>query len=370
MSKGYIKLYRSEADIPQLWESARLFSTYQKLKVLADRADWAVTMPVRQLAKQMSMSVTTLKKTTKELAQIGLIRAENTADGVSRLVLIFADNEPDLARLNVGALTAAQTTRKTVPAVLNFSTTPALKFDTTKAAIVSNFDTTPVSNFDTPLYGIQEVTTNKKTTTPYNPPTKNGQPIKQVQSGALFDVVQTEQASGFMDCFAAFWRAYPNKKSKQRAIKRWKKGNYNLAEILPVLEKQKRLRNWVKADGQYVPRADAYLNQKRWEDELPTSEEAYILDFKTPKTERERVLHDWIEATNPELLKNDNQKINSVFEFDRIYFEKLVAFCGGNLQTTFNVMRHGWRLGCTTLRAISDRAASYLDDIKSQEYKK
>ena len=346
-SKGYIKLWRSEADIPQLWQSALLFSTYQKLKMLADRTDWAVAIPVRKLAPKMGMSVDTLRKATAELARIGLIRCGQTDEGVSRFELVFMDNEPDFSQVSMRVPVA----KKEPKPVLKISTPPVLNFSTTNTPSVLNSSTTPVLNFRTPLYREQERVTNNKTTTPL-----------------LFP--QAEQENDFMACFAAFWTAYPNKKSKQRAVKRWKKGKYNLAEILPILEKQKRLRDWVKADGQFVPRADAYLNQRRWEDALPTGEEAYILDFKDPKTPREKVLHDWVEATNPELLKNDLQKINSVFEYDRIFFEKMVAICGGDVQQAFNVMRHGWRLGCTTMRAICERAASYLDELKSEEYKK
>lgn len=168
------------------------------------------------------------------------------------------------------------------------------------------------------------------------------------------------QSNGFAD----FWDAYPNKKGKQRAIQKWKSLNCDAELILPVLEKQKRLRDWVKQEGQFVPHADAYLNQKRWEDHLPQGEEAYILDFKQPTTERERVLFRWLDATNPALLSNDNQKINSVFEPDRALFEQIVSKCGGNLQMAFEVMRHGWRTGCSTMRAICERTAVYLDELR------
>ena len=351
MNKGYIKLWRSEADIPQLWESALLFSTYQKIKMLADRADWAVAIPVRKLAPKMGMSVDTLRKATNELARLGLIRIGQTDQGTTRLELVFMDEEPDLR-----TLAAPKQPEKKPAAVLKISTPPVLNSSTTNTPSVLNSSTTPVLNFRTPLYSKQE-RVDKKTTTPLLFP--------QVETQAPV----TEQENDFMACFAAFWKAYPNKKSKQRAVKRWKKGKYNLAEILPILEKQKRLRDWVKADGQFVPRADAYLNQRRWEDTLPTGEEAYILDFKEPKTPREKVLHDWVEATNPALLKNDLQKINSVFEFDRIFFEKIVSMCGNDVQQAFNVMRHGWRKGCNTMRAISERCPSYIDELKSEEYK-
>lgn len=346
MNKGYIKLWRSEADIPKLWENAMLFATYQKLKMLADRTDgWAITAPVRKLAAQLSVSVGTLRKATDELAEIGLIRCDTDGDGVTRYELVFADAEPDLSqvshqhRIPRAAKKNAAVSKNDTPLYQNL-TQP-----------VSKNDTTPVSKNDTPLYREQESIDNYKTTTPL-----------------LFP--QAEQENDFMANFAKFWAAYPNKKSKQRAIKRWKKGNYNLAEILPVLEKQKQLRDWVKANGQFVPRADAYLNQHRWEDALPTGEEAYILNFKEPKTHRDEAATYWLLNISPGLLQNDNQKINSVFEYDRIFFEKIIATCGNDVHQAFNVMVHGWKTGCNTLRAISERAAAYLDELKNQEYKK
>ena len=167
--------------------------------------------------------------------------------------------------------------------------------------------------------------------------------------------------------FELFWNAYPNKRGKQAALKKWTTGKYNPADILPTLEKQKKLRDWVKADGKFVPHARTYLNQKRYEDVLPSGEEYYTLDFKQPKTEREVLLTAWLEATNPDLLKNDNQKINSAFEPDRVLFEQIVVKCGGNLQEAFAVLRHGWRLGCASLRAIAERAASYIDDLRENK---
>lgn len=167
--------------------------------------------------------------------------------------------------------------------------------------------------------------------------------------------------------FTAFWDAYPNKKGKQPAIKKWMKGKFDLAVILPALEKQKKLRDWVKDNGQYVPHATTYLNQRRWEDELPEGEENYVVDFKNPTTEREVVLRVWLERTNPELLQNGNQQINSTFEAERALFEQLVKRCGGSLEKTYGVLKHGWQIGCTSMRSIVERTGSYLDDLQQEE---
>lgn len=357
-SRGYARLWRAEELIRPLWDNATLYCTYHKLKTIATRPEWVVSAPLRKLAKRMKMSVNTLRKAVAELAEIGLLRVETDAGDVSRFEIVFGDEEPDLSRLSLGAVRAADKTpaiRKAAKPepesvfdpkpVSNFDTAPVSKNDTTVCQIltqsVSNFDTKTVSKNDTPYIREQEVTDNKN----------NNTPLLFPQADVMAD-------------FNAFWKEYPNKKSKQRAIKRWRKGNYRLAEILPVLKRQKQLRDWVKADGQFVPRADAYLNQRRWEDPLPAGEEAFALDFKNPTTEREKVLFDWLDATNPNLLQNDNKKINAAFEPDRVQFEQIVLKCGGNLQKAFQVLRHGWQKGCFTLRAICERTAAYLDELR------
>lgn len=354
MSKGFVKVWRSERDIPALWENACLFCVYHKLKILAQRPGWELVLPRRKLAKEMALSATTLSRALAELARMGLVRLGDES-AVSRVELVHGDEEPfwtDMgakhAKAESQACSAAPQKAMPAPDLWSVSsaeqTGPAVSnFGTQEQEAVPNFDTKSVPKFGTPLISKQEVTTNKKTTPPLLSP-------------------QDPQGT-----FAQFWAEYPNKKSKQRAQKKWKQGGYALEEILPRLRQQKKLRNWVKLDGQFIPRADAYLNQRRWEDELPDGEEFYVLDFLQPKTDREKTLRNWLEATNPELLKNSNPKINSAFEPDRVQFERLVVACGGDVQKAFAVMRHGWRMGCSTLRAIAERVAAYLDELRKED---
>lgn len=336
MSKGFVKVWRCEKDIPGLWDNPGIFCVYHKLKMLAARPGWNLSAPWAVLAKRMSVSANTLQKAVAELAKMGLVRADKTAGGITRLTLVYADEEPDLDIL-MGAKHGAGKEAQTRGAALGCIS----KIDMPEKVKMSKFDMPQMSKIDMPssLYK-QEVKANKKTT-PTTPPT------------TLFD-----------GGFAAFWDVYPNKKAKDRAIKRWNRGNYAANVILPVLERQLQLRDWVKENGRFVPRADAYLNQRRWEDELPVGEEFYILDFKQPKTERETTLLHWLEAVNPTLLNYDNQKINGVFESDRADFEEIVVRCGGDVQTAFDVMRHGWRCGCNSMRGICERVPAYLDELR------
>lgn len=335
MGKGFVKVWRCEEDIPGLWDNPGMFCVYHKLKMLAVRPGWILTAPWTVLAKRLAVSVGTLRSAITELAKMGLVRADKTAGGITRLTLVYADEEPDLDILmgaKHGAGKEAQT-RGAAPGSMS-------KNDMPSKVEMSKFDKPQMSKFDmsSSLYK-QEVKTNKKTT-PTTPPTL------------------------FSGGFTAFWDVYPNKKAKDRAIKRWNRGNYDTGVILPKLEQQLRLREWVKENGRFIPRADAYLNQKRWEDVLPTGEEYYVLDFKQPKTERETTLRHWLEAVNPALLNYDNQKINAAFENDREDFEEIVVRCGGNVQTAFAVMRHGWRCGCNSMRGIRERVPAYLDELR------
>ena len=376
MGKGFVRIYRSEADIPQLWENAALFCVYQKLKMVALWPEGVIKRPIRVLARQCAVSVNTLRKAVSGLENLNLVEVDISDRNTWALRVKYVEQEPRQNTPFGEPATADEApmpneAENAAPAVLEPATAaaessaqanhfvgstqmvPAVsKNDTTGAnlyqnltQVVSKNDTTACQNLtQPPLY--RDYLYINNITTPYNPP--------------------MNQKLGF----ETFWTAYPNKKGKQPALKKWNSGKYDPDIILPTLEKQKKLRDWVKQDGHFVPLAKTYLNQKRYEDCLPQSEEYYILNFEHPQTAREKTLRAWIEATNPALLKNDNQKINNVFETDRALFEQIVAKCGGDLDFAFAVMRHGWQLGCNTMRAIAERAAAYINDLNEKGVKR
>lgn len=79
------------------------------------------------------------------------------------------------------------------------------------------------------------------------------------------------------ESFEIFYKAYPRKTQKQNALRAFEKIHNSLPpidELIAILEKHKRTRQW--QDKQYIPHPATWLNQKRWEDEL--NEE----DFKEP----------------------------------------------------------------------------------------
>lgn len=73
--------------------------------------------------------------------------------------------------------------------------------------------------------------------------------------------------------FANFWNPYPRKTAKVQAQKAWAKLNPSAelqAQILAALAAQCRSDQWTKDGGSFVPHASTWLNQRRWEDQLPS----------------------------------------------------------------------------------------------------
>jgi hypothetical protein len=80
---------------------------------------------------------------------------------------------------------------------------------------------------------------------------------------------QTLAAKSAAD-FESFWNAYPKKVGKKETRRAWLKivGVHNhVAEIISGVEKWKMNPQWENA--QYIPNPATFLNQRRWEDEVP-----------------------------------------------------------------------------------------------------
>jgi hypothetical protein len=81
--------------------------------------------------------------------------------------------------------------------------------------------------------------------------------------------------SAYSQEFLLFWQAYPTgcrgKAGKGAAYKSWQrqKLNKHLPEVIAALAKWKKSDQWTKDFGAYIPNPATWLNQKRWEDELP-----------------------------------------------------------------------------------------------------
>lgn len=74
--------------------------------------------------------------------------------------------------------------------------------------------------------------------------------------------------------FDIFWKDYPSKVGKDAARKAFAKRKFDektFAQVLQALELQKVSERWTKDNGQYIPNPATWLNQGRWEDEVPGS---------------------------------------------------------------------------------------------------
>jgi predicted phage replisome organizer len=72
--------------------------------------------------------------------------------------------------------------------------------------------------------------------------------------------------------FDRFWTAYPKKVGKEAARKAMAKVKAPIETILTAIEQQKRSEQWTKDNGQFIPNPATWLNQGRWEDELPQNQ--------------------------------------------------------------------------------------------------
>jgi DNA replication protein DnaC len=72
--------------------------------------------------------------------------------------------------------------------------------------------------------------------------------------------------------FEDFWSFYPRKVGKDAARRAFAKRNVDaklLQQMLAALSVQKRSDAWKKDSGQFIPHPSTWLNQGRWQDELP-----------------------------------------------------------------------------------------------------
>lgn len=66
--------------------------------------------------------------------------------------------------------------------------------------------------------------------------------------------------------FDAFWKKYPNKKDKKKALNSWYKHRPDLTTVLNALDWQLKSDAWVRG---FIPLPSTYINGARWEDEQP-----------------------------------------------------------------------------------------------------
>ncbi len=78
------------------------------------------------------------------------------------------------------------------------------------------------------------------------------------------------------DWFERFWKAYPKKVGRipaEKAFARCKPTEELTERMIRALEKAKRSEAWQRENGRFIPNPATWLNQHRWEDEIPEAPE-------------------------------------------------------------------------------------------------
>ena len=111
----------------------------------------------------------------------------------------------------------------------------------------------------------------KRRTTPHSPP-------------------QGEK-NDYPEDFAQFWNAYPRKRGKGAAFKAWRKakGKPDAAKLVQIVEHYALSPDWSREEGRFIPYPATWLNERRWEDEIPTNDQPHkAFDSENQEIERKR----------------------------------------------------------------------------------
>jgi hypothetical protein len=106
-----------------------------------------------------------------------------------------------------------------------------------------------------------------------------GTALEQQENNNIKDIKVKEKTSspgnngdGYSEGFKMFWKAYPRRAGKGKAFAQWKKVakdsqvRKEIMKAIPLQIKSGVLRT---DDLQYCPHPATWLNQRRWEDEIP-----------------------------------------------------------------------------------------------------
>jgi len=80
---------------------------------------------------------------------------------------------------------------------------------------------------------------------------------------------------GYSQSFENFWTAYPKKTGKGAAWAAWKRAKAKppTDELVATVNEQAQSDQWTKDGGRFIPNPATWINQRRWEDELPMEQE-------------------------------------------------------------------------------------------------
>lgn len=98
---------------------------------------------------------------------------------------------------------------------------------------------------------------------------------KRTKRASSAKVKRIDKTGAYSEEFLTFWESYPKKVGKGGAWESFQKQTDNglpeIDELVDIVEKHKQTHDWKRSAGQYIPIAQTWLNQRRWEDELETN---------------------------------------------------------------------------------------------------
>lgn len=72
------------------------------------------------------------------------------------------------------------------------------------------------------------------------------------------------------ELFNRFWKAYPRKEGKPKALRTFEKlviDEATLLLLLKELERQSKMKDWKHINTKFIPLAQTWLNRRDWEEE-------------------------------------------------------------------------------------------------------
>ena len=157
-------------------------------------------------------------------------------------------------------------------------------------------------------------------------PQNEGQ-APQSPSNAPQNEGQAPRLAPLEERFSRFWEAYPRKRAKDDAKRRWmslKPSEALLEVMLAALEEQKNSAEWKKDGGKFIPYPATWLNRGQWNDELTPQGES------TSPVVNEPVVPKYSNYDAEEAMKNAiNRPLTIKDNSDSLFEEALKRTYGG-----------------------------------------
>ena len=136
---------------------------------------------------------------------------------------------------------------------------------------------------------------------------KSSQVTSEKSSHTKESIKHTTINKNNSEFFDSFWQEYPNKTTKQAAIKSWSKLKLNDALFNTIIDALKKQKPHFKTG--FIPHASTWLNGKRWEDEVqPTSnQQPTIKPFEKSVTPENAASANDFVATKKEAISEEEK---------------------------------------------------------------